>query len=66
MEAGGKWGIPNTPGEMVVAWTESWTVRSGERYSDSGHVLKLELKFTDIFYIKCERLGPVKLKAWYC
>ena len=51
---------------MVGGLDQSCDSQGGERYSDSGHVLKLELKFADIFYIKCERLGPMKLKTWYC
>lgn len=51
--------------------------QGSEKYSDSGQVLKVELRrFDDRLYVECEtiqrsqrrfqRLGPEELKTWHC
>lgn len=52
---GGKWEAPKHSRWDGSGLDQSCDSQRGERYLDSGHVSKIELKFVDIFYIKCER-----------
>lgn len=56
MEAGSKWRPPNTPGEMVVAWTR--VVQSGGRGIQilDMFVVRAEICFI-IFYINVKDWG---------